>query len=116
LNGIVSWLRLLEKAGFNPLFVHFVNAMQFTAASTVRLNDRVSKYFRNKRPVRQGCLVSSLLFIIAMDALSRMLQYELDVGTIERVELEPIREHALYSLYADDVALVVKADMGKNRI
>jgi hypothetical protein len=59
--------------------------------------------------VRQGCPLSPFLFIIALDALSRMFQNALDTKTVEGVLLKPTNMEVMHSLYADDVSLVVRA-------
>jgi hypothetical protein len=107
---MLEWLFLvwlLQKIGFGPKFLAFIQAIHMTATSVVRVNGQLSKYFKNARSVRQGCPLSPLLFIIAMDALSCMLQdalscmlqQALDVGSICGVIIDPLGQQALHSLF-----------------
>lgn len=65
---------ILHKYGFGPQFVAFVKASYSSATSAVLINGRASKFFNICRSVRQGCPLSPLLFVLAIDALSRLLQ------------------------------------------
>ena len=104
-------LSLLERISFGPKFRGFLQATQATASSAIRINGKLSNYFANRRLVRQGCPLSPLLFIIAMDALNQMLQKSLQDGSVKGVEIPPLLKSAFHSLYADDVAIIMRADL-----
>jgi Reverse transcriptase (RNA-dependent DNA polymerase) len=86
-----------------------VKAAQDSAESAVKINGRLAKFFKIRQSVRQGCPLSPLLFVLAMDALSLMLQDSLDKGTLQGVKFPRIGIHNAHTLYADDVSLVITA-------
>jgi hypothetical protein len=47
--------KLLRKIGFGDVFIIFIDSTHSTAQSAVRINGRLSKYFKNEQSVRQGC-------------------------------------------------------------
>jgi hypothetical protein len=106
---------LLEKVGFGPTFLQFVQASQDLATSAVRINGKLSKYFPNRRSARQGCPLSPLLFVIAMDALSTMFQQALDDGRLRGVEVPALFQQGMHSLYADDIAIIMQEDQNSLR-
>jgi hypothetical protein len=67
-------LPLLEHLGFGPYFLRFLKASYNSSISAIRINGQLTKSFPNKRSVRQGCPMSSLLFLLCADSLSTMLQ------------------------------------------
>ena len=71
-----------------------IRVMYEDATAKVRLNGRESKAFSDKVWVHQGSVVSPLLFIIVLEALSRELREGLPM------EL----------LYADDLVLVAESE------
>jgi hypothetical protein len=87
---VVWWA--LRKLGVDEWIVSVIKAMYEDATTSVRVNGRESKGFRVKVGVHQGSVLSPLLFIIVLEALSREFRAGLPM------EL----------LYADD--LVVMAD------
>lgn len=102
---------ILIKFGFGPQFIKFIQATRSSATSTVLINGRLSPRFNIRRSVKQGCLLSPLLFVIALDALSRIIQNEAEQGTITGVEIEELGIINAHSFYADDVRLIVSAQM-----
>jgi Reverse transcriptase (RNA-dependent DNA polymerase) len=66
----VLWWALREL-GVEEGLVTVIKAMYADALTMVKLNGRVSKGFRVKVGVHQGSVLSPLLFIIVMEALSR---------------------------------------------
>jgi hypothetical protein len=88
-------ISLLETIGFGPNFVRFIKASQRSARSALRINGRMTEYFQNACSVRQGCPLSPLLFILAIDALSRMLTREVESRAIRGVHIPPLNQYAL---------------------
>ena len=81
----------MRKLGIDECRV--VQAMYANAKSSVRVNGQYSSVFGVKVGVHQGSVLSLLLFIIVMEALSR----EFRTGCLWEL------------LYADDLVIVVKA-------
>ena len=89
-RDIVNWA--LRKLGVEEWLVRTVMAMYENSASTVRINNTTGKKFGVKVGVHQGSVLSPLLFVIVLEALSR----ECRVGVPWEM------------LYADDLVIVAK--------
>lgn len=93
----------------------FVNrvprATYVSASSRVLINGRPSDSFQLLRSVRQGCPLSPLLFLIAIDALSVLINQEVLVGRIEGVRIPEIDLHLAHNLFADDLTLLIQAEL-----
>lgn len=60
--------------------------------------------------VRQGCPLSPLLFLIAIDALSAIINLEIAGGRVEGVRVPEVGLHEAHNLFADDLALIIRAE------
>ena len=89
---VVWWA--LRKLGVDEWQVSVIQAMYADTSTMVKLNGRVSKGFGVKVGVHQGSVLSPLLFIIVMEALSRNFRGGLPM------EL----------LYADDLVLMAESE------
>ena len=87
---VVWWA--LRKLGVDEWIVSVIKTMYEEATTSVQLNGRESKGFRVKVGVHQGSVLSPLLFVIVLEALSREFRAGLPM------EL----------LYADDLVLVAE--------
>ena len=61
----------MRKVGVEEWAIRVVQAMYENAKSKVRLNEKFSEEFNIKVGVHQGAVLSPLLFIIVLEALSR---------------------------------------------
>ena len=86
---VVWWA--LRYLGVDEWIVSVIRAMYEDGTTKVRLNGRESNAFSFKVGVHQGSVLSPLLFIIVLEALSREFREGLPI------EL----------LYADDCAIVI---------
>lgn len=107
----VSWeyiLEMLQHRGFSARWRNWIAALFRTSHSTVLLNGSAGERIHHERGLRQGDPLSPSLFILAIDALQKILELE----TEERV-LSPLRgRHAKLRLspYADDAAVFLNPD------
>ena len=89
---VVWWA--LRSLGLDEWIVSVVRAMYEDATTVVRVNGRDSKAFNVKVGVHQGSVLSPLLFVIVLEALSREFREGLPM------EL----------LYADDLVLMAETE------
>jgi hypothetical protein len=89
---VVWWA--LRNLGVNEGLVSVIGAMYADTSTMVKLNGNVSKGFKVKVGVHQGSVLSPLLFIIVLEALSRKFRGGLPM------EL----------LYADDLVLMAESE------
>ena len=58
---------VLETAGFQPEFCRWISMMYHNPQAVVQVNGRRSRVFAIERSVRQGCPLSPLLYVLALD-------------------------------------------------
>ena len=90
---VIWWV--VRKPGVEERIVHFVQAMYNNTRSKVRVDNTYSDEFKVKVGVNQGSVLSPLLFIIVLEALSR----EFCTGTPWEL------------LHADDLVIIVETEM-----
>ena len=88
---VVKWA--MRKLGLDEWIIHVVMAMYENASSAVRINGKLGKGIPVKVGVHQGSVLSPLLFIIVLEALSR----EFRAGLPWEM------------LYADDLVLIAES-------
>lgn len=103
-------LEVLERGGFAGTLTGFLRASFASASSSILLNGIPTGKISLARSVRQGCPLSPLLFILAFDVLSAMLQRAIDNGQIQGVIFPKTNTHSLHNMYADDTSVVMRAE------
>ena len=91
--------RLLEAIEFPPGLMRCIKAIYNETQSVVEINYMYTGKIRIKRGVRQGCPLSALLFIIAIEPLL------LKIKTDQYIETNFVTK---ISAYADDITCFVK--------
>lgn len=100
---MVPWeyiLEIMEHHGFSARWRDWITLLLRTSHSTVLLNGTAGERIQHARGLRQGDPLSPYLFILAIDALQKVL----DLATQEGI-LSPLRGRFAkiqLSLYADD--------------
>lgn len=109
----VSWDFLqgvVFRKGFDPLWVSWIMQLARGGQSTVNINGDPGPFFQNSRGVRQGDLISPLLFNLVVDVLAVILDGARKVGHIRNVSPE-IREGGFTHLqYADGTLIIIQDD------
>ena len=97
---------VLETAGFEPEFRRWISMMYHNPQAVVQVNGRRSGVIAIERSVRQGCPLSPLLYVLALEALLRRLG---DEGTSPALRGIPFvgRLAARVSAFADDVTVFI---------
>lgn len=104
-------LASVEKAGLGGTLSAFLRAAFDSASSIIVLNGRPTEAFRFARPVRQGCPLSPLIFILAFDTLSLMINDAVNKGKLAGVSFPNSGVSNVQTFHADDVGLVIRALM-----
>lgn len=96
--------KILEAQSFPPLFREWVRQCFETPRFSILVNGEPAGFFEGKRGLRQGDPLSPYLFIIVMEALSKMLDAAARDG---KFGLHPQCENPLLThlLFADDLLL-----------
>lgn len=104
----VRWdyiLDLLQKRGFSSRFRNWIAALFATSSSRILLNGVAGTPIKHGRGLRQGDPLSPLLFVLAIDPLSQVLDLATSLGLLHKIRRRGAVPRT--SLYADDAALFV---------
>lgn len=96
-------LNILQAFGFSEQWQRWIATLLSTATSRILVNGQPGRRITHRRGVRQGDSLSPMLFILAMEALSRLLSLAQQEGVIRGVNQPGIKH--ICSIYADDVIL-----------
>lgn len=78
----VSWpflLKTLNKFGFGPNFIKWIQLLYTAPQSVVRVNECISQAFELGRGTRQGCPLSPLLFALSIEPLAQMIREDVNI-------------------------------------
>ena len=97
---------VLETAGFKPEFRKWISMMYHNPQAVVQVNGRRSRVFTIERSVRQGCPLSPLLYVLALEPLLRRLRDRTTNPALRGVPFAgPLT--ARVSAFADDITVFV---------
>ena len=74
--------KTLTRFNFGNYFKKWVSTMYNNVSSCVTNNGYASKFFKVSRGIRQGCPLSALLFILAVELLSFHIQHDKNIKGI----------------------------------
>lgn len=97
-------LNVLEAIDLPPIVIDWIKECVTTPSYNLVINGELHGYFEGKKGLRQGDPISSLLFVLAMDVLSK----KLDKGVMDGVfGLHPSCEAPLIThlSFADDILI-----------
>ncbi|KAG8080917.1 hypothetical protein GUJ93_ZPchr0007g5624 [Zizania palustris] len=103
-------LLMLQHLGFPSKWVNWTRAVLSSAHSAVLLNGLPGKFFHCKRGVRQGDLLSPLLFVIVADLLQHITNQATRLGFIKAPICHPASNDFPIIQYADDTMVFLHAD------
>ena len=97
---------VLETAGFKPEFRRWISMMYHNPQAVVQVNGRTSRMFAVERSVRQGCPLSPLLCVLALEPLLHRLRDRTTNPALGGVPFAgPLT--ARVSAFADDITVFV---------
>ena len=97
---------VLETAGFQPEFCRWISMKYHNPRAVVQVNGRRSRVFAIERSVRQGCPLSPLFYVLALEPLLRRLGDERTSPSLRGVPfIGPLS--ARVSAFADDITVIV---------
>lgn len=104
--GKVNWKfiqSILCHFGFKDIFISWITTCLTSVSFKVIVNGGKSKQFKPSRGLRQRDPLSSYLFILGQEVLSRILDHELATNNISGFKTS-IRSPAItHVMYADDI-------------
>ena len=105
----IEWVFIheaLQKFNFGPQFIHWIKTIYNNPGAKIKNNGWLSDTFTISRGVRQGCPVSALLFIIAVEVLALNLKNDISVQGI-KITTNLIDKEIKLMQYADDTVLLL---------
>ena len=111
----VNWnflIYLLRRCGFSAKWRQWIFACISTVRFSILVNGTLTGFFPSSRGLRQGDPLSPLLFLIIMEALSRMLGKAVKGGYILGFKVGASGSELMIShlLFADDTLIFCGAD------
>jgi hypothetical protein len=82
----VSWkylYLLLDQIGLDRLNKSWIMGYITLVNTTMLVNGTPTDFFRCHRGLRQGCPMSPMLFLLVIEALSRMINQAVEIGTFK---------------------------------
>jgi len=99
---------VLETAGFQPEFRKWIGIMYQSPTAVVQVNGKRSGVFPIERSVRQGCPLSPLLYVLALEPLLRRLRGGWILPVLRGMTVPgPVK--AKLSAYANDITVFVSS-------
>ncbi|XP_013608037.1 uncharacterized protein LOC106423221 [Brassica napus] len=95
-------LKLLEAQDFPPVFREWVKECITSPRFSMSINGELAGFFKGKKGLRQGDCISPYMFIMVMEALSKILEKAAVEG---KIKLHPKCEdpRVTHLLFADDL-------------
>ena len=81
----VEWdflFKVLEKFNFGPNFIKMIKTCYSNIQSAVKVNGFVSSYFDLSRGIRQGCPISTVLYILVAETLAEAVRADTKIKGI----------------------------------
>ena len=102
----VEWdyiAKVLDMFKFKDVFKRWVRVLYTDISSCVIKNGFASPFFKLKRGVRQGCSLSGLLFVLAIELLALAIMND---PLIQGISVD--KQEIKLSQYADDTTVFVR--------
>ena len=95
-------IKTLQKMGIEGIYLNIVEAIYDKPTANITLNGGKLKAFPLRTGIRQGCLLSPLLFNIVLEVLAMAIREEKEIKGIQ------IGKEVKLSLFADDMILYIE--------
>lgn len=102
---------VLEKLGFDPLFIFWIMKCITTASVSFNINGSCSGYVLPSRGIRQGNPLSPYLFLLVSQSLSSIIKQAATQGTFKGLKICKQALNITHLFFADDSLFFCKADV-----
>jgi hypothetical protein len=109
----ISWdfLRLvLLQCGFGLPTTKWIMGCITTTTYAILINGEPTDFFNSGRGLRQGCLLSPLLFLLVMEGLSLAIKKSQEEGLVTGIKVTRLIR-ILHLLFVDDILIMTKASV-----
>ena len=97
----------LTSMGLQPNFIRYVKTLFGNARARIAINGQLSSPLTLNKSIRQGCPLAPLLYAIATDGLSWLVNNRIKQGKMEGIHLPGQHGHMCLQLFADDTNALV---------
>ena len=110
-------LYLLKRCGFGEKLCYWIKRCILTIRFSILINSTPLDFFRSSRGVRQGDHLSHFLFVIVIEALSKMVDASIESGCISSFSVGAIlyeRINSSHILFAYDTLVFFLGEFQSN--
>ena len=97
-------IKTLQKVGIEGTYLNIIKAIYDKPTTNIILNGEKLKAFPLRSGTRQGCLLSPLLFNIALEVLATAIREEKEIKGIQIAKKEVVK----LLPFADDMILYIE--------
>jgi len=101
----------LRMKGFAPKWSAWIEQTTSKGSVGIKVNDNVGHFFQTKKGVRQGDLLSPILFNIVVDVLAILIARVKDNGLLRGLDPNLVDDGLSILQYADDTILFMENDL-----
>src|SRR6218665_2085429 len=96
--------RVMQHAGIAEQRIKLIQGIYRKSSSAIKVDKKIKEYFHRKTGVRQGCILSSYLVCLVLEAAMSLSLKDIDAG----IELNgtPVN----YLRFADDIGLLPRSE------
>jgi len=105
---------VLIQIGFESQMTRWIMSCVTSPSFVVIINGEATKFFKSGRGLRQGCLLSSLLFILIMETLSLLLKKGKVENKISGVKVSRL-VNILHLFLVDNVLIMSNVDLNERK-
>ena len=99
--------KTLQAFGFGTRFLSYIRLIYTNAQSLIRINSALTSPFTCGRGIRQGCSLSSQLYVLAIEPLLDKIRTEKNIQGITIPNSKPDDQQCKLTAYADDVEFFI---------
>ena len=103
---------MLDRCGFPEKWRRWVSFCISIIKFSILINRTPRGFFESSRGIRKSDPLSPLLFVIVMDAFSKMFDKAVRDGLMFGVRVGPIGLQVTHILFADDALVLCDANLG----
>lgn len=97
-------IHVLKRYGFGERFIRWMEIFYRDIQSSVKCNGFLTKYFKIKNGIRQGCPISALLYVLSAEPLQYAIRNN---ANIKGIEIPNSNNSSLIFQHADDTTLTL---------
>lgn len=118
-SDTIRWdfiLQVLKAFGFSSALCNWISAILSSLSLSVSFNVELYVYFNCSTGVRQGDLLSLVLFCLVEDVLSQMISKAVLNGSLNLIKASKLNLVPFHTMYTIDILLICSGKMSNVRV